>query len=1840
MKNWNRPMERLTAMVLAMLMLFSCISLADSAQVAERTPADYVFTDYGHSYHLVSFLNGYNVLAFGNAHSKLHMMGAILVQGVYSGDASNSGFADGEDLPPSFVKGEILAPNSVYNSRNHSNVAPLYVGSANTVATWTENGLTKYSVNGVRTGNDSTTPVYVNDDFFNFNEAYEVIKTDQATMQARGTVVKPVNGVVTVNVGDNVIIESLDGVNEINIIGDPTEDVNTTISVLDSGNVHMPREHFNGSQPAVREQNEAGTAVVFNFSNAKTIALPTQNWVGHVIAPDADVTQDSGNFNGTIICKNIFTGAEGHIYNYNTEKTSWDTVFSLEKVWNDGHDADGIRPTSIKVQLLANGKEYGDPVELKEADGWYYVWPALPELDSNGDKIVYSVRELNVPEGYTSEYVAESQTLINTHDYEEIDVRGTKTWTGESSFGSRMRPMYLTVYLYADGVEIDSQTITVTDAATQSYVFEDLPKYKNGVEIKYTVQEETVPGYIGTTDGWNLTNTWGIDSVEVSGKKTWKDDDDRDGLRPTSVTIELLADGVVIEEHVATATHGWTWSFTNLPETDQNGKTITYTVREKDVPKGYTSTVSGYDIINEHEVETVDLSGKKTWNDDNNNDGLRPESIVVILLADGAEVARKTVTAADGWAWAFNDMPKNFGGKEIYYHVHEVAVEGYTTERSGMNLTNTHENETVDVEGEKTWNDNDNNDGLRPDAITINLMQDGKKYASKTVTEKDGWAWAFNDLPKYTDGKEHVYTIEEEAITGYTAKVDGYDVTNTHEEETIDVLGHKVWNDNNNNNDGKRPARLTVYLLADGERTGKYRTTTADRNWYWIFEDLPKYENGREIVYSFEEEAVDGYTGPVTKQMTTLPEGYGDIGYELTNTHEDEQVEISGAKTWEDNNNQDGKRPTEITIRLWKTVGSKHEEVAARTVTASDNWTWDFGKLPKYEGGQLIVYTITEDVVEGYSTEISGYDVKNSYTPGKVNISGVKHWNDADDQDGLRPTSITVNLLADGVKIDSKTVTEADNWAWSFTDLDEYKDQKRIVYTIAEDVVEGYDSVVDQYDLINTHVPETVDIAGVKTWNDNDNQDGLRPERITIRLHKTVDGKTTEIKNAAVTAANNWKWHFVDLPKYEDGKEIMYTITEDAVAGYDTEISGTNAINTHETEETSVSGKKTWNDANNQDGKRPASITINLLADGVEIDSKTVTEKENWAWSFTDLPKFKDGKEIKYTITEDAVEGYTTEVNGYNVINSYEVEKISVEGYKVWQDDSNRDGKRPEQIVVRLLADGVEVDSCIVTAANGWMGAFTDLPKYKAGKEIKYTITEDPVPGYTATVEDYIITNTYKIETVDISGSKTWNDNNDQDGKRPTSITIRLWNGSKEVARRTVTAANNWAWNFNDLPKYANGKAIVYSITEDAVTDYSTVVNGFNVTNSYTTEETSVSGSKTWNDNNNQDGKRPASITINLLADGVEVDEKTVTEADGWKWTFDKLPKYANGKAILYTITEDPVVEYTSMVVGYNVVNTRGLEETTISGTKFWVGDEDALARRPSSVTINLLANGVKVDSMVVTADDNWAWSFTGLPMNQNGQKIDYTISEEPVARYTTLVDGYDVYNTYECTNFAVTKRWRGVSGSAIEMELYANGVLVVPQPQTVRYGEVYVWEDLPRFDASGEEIVYYALEKPMEDYSPIYVNEGVHAAENRAVYPGGTIINVEMTSVAVRKVWADVEDGEEVPQIQLVLYCNGVATDVPMPVPTVGGWYIYENLPAEVDGVRAHYTVHENPVDGFMTTYVTDEGVEVTEASDGDTIINKKVPTTGDAFSPMLWLGMFLASAALLMVMFRRRRA
>ncbi|MDO5346419.1 MAG: Cna B-type domain-containing protein, partial [Lachnospiraceae bacterium] len=513
--------------------------------------------------------------------------------------------------------------------------------------------------------------------------------------------------------------------------------------------------------------------------------------------------------------------------------------------------------------------------------------------------------------------------------------------------------------------------------------------------------------------------------------------------------------------------------------------------------------------------------------------------------------------------------------------------------------------------------------------------------------------------------------------------------------------------------------------------------------------------------------------------------------------------------------------------------------VASQEVTpdANGNWSWSFTGLPKYENGQEIQYTITEDAVAGYTSEVTGYNVTNSYTPETTEVSGSKTWNDAENQDGKRPESITIRVWNGATEVASQEVTpDANgNWSWSFTGLPKYENGQEIQYTITEDAVAGYTSEVTGYNVTNSYTPETTEVSGSKTWNDAENQDGKRPESITIRVWNGA----TEVASQEVTpdANGNWSWSFTGLPKYENGQEIQYTITEDAVAGYTSEVTGYNVTNSYTPETTEVSGSKTWNDNNNQDGKRPESITIRVWNGATEVASQEVTPDENgnWSWSFTDLPKYENGQEITYTVTEDAVEGYESEVTGYNVTNSYTPETTEVSGSKTWNDAENQDGKRPESITIRVWNGATEVASQEVRAdADGnWSWSFTDLPKYEAGEEILYTITEDEVEEYEAAVNGYDVVNTHIPETVEVSGTKTWKDNG-QSGKRPESITIRLWRGSEELDSQTVTAENDWSWSFTDLPKYEAGEEIEYTITEDPVEGYLSEVDGYDVTNTIT----------------------------------------------------------------------------------------------------------------------------------------------------------------------------------------------------------------------------------------------------------------------------------------------------------------------------------------------------------------------------------------------------------------------
>ena len=682
----------------------------------------------------------------------------------------------------------------------------------------------------------------------------------------------------------------------------------------------------------------------------------------------------------------------------------------------------------------------------------------------------------------------------------------------------------------------------------------------------------------------------------------------------------------------------------------------------------------------------------------------------------------------------------------------------------------------ITISGEKTWDDNDDQDGKRPKKITVILKKtvDGQtsevKRQEVTPDSQGKWKYTFDKLVTFENGKPVEYSIDEEKVDEYdkvttrTTNGPDYNLTNKHEPEKRAIEGQKIWNDNNNQ-DGKRPTSIKVKLYkkvgngAKELKETKEVTEGADKAWKWKFENLDKYENKQEIQYTVEEEVTNGYAGVVTGSMAA--------GFNITNSYKPETVDISGEKTWEDNNNQDGKRPESITVKLIKQVeGGQPEVKETKVVTKGqdDKWKYEFNNLPRYENGKLITYSIDEEAVTGYKKEVTGYNLKNSYTPGKTKVQVTKAWEDKDNQDGKRPASVTVKLLADGVEVPGKTLTltATNNWTGSFTDLDEYKAGNKIVYTVKEEEVgNGYDSKVigspeDGFKVINTRQTEKVNVEGTKTWNDADNQDGKRPTEIKINLLK--NGTVVETKT--VTEKDGWKWKFENLDKYANGEVINYTITEEAVEnGYTSEItkSGENTFtvkNTREPEKTFVEGEKTWDDANNQDGKRPTSITVKLYKKVGDKEKEEVTTQEvkadkdgNWKYKFENLPKYEGGKEIKYSVKEVAVEGYTTEIKDFNITNKHVPEKTSVEGTKTWVDNNDQDGKRPGSIKVILnkTVDGktTKVAEKEVTAKDNWNYAFNDLPKYENGKEIKYSIDEVDVPGYEKTIKGHNLENKY-----------------------------------------------------------------------------------------------------------------------------------------------------------------------------------------------------------------------------------------------------------------------------------------------------------------------------------------------------------------------------------------------------------------------------------------------------------------------------------------------------------------
>ena len=515
-------------------------------------------------------------------------------------------------------------------------------------------------------------------------------------------------------------------------------------------------------------------------------------------------------------------------------------------------------------------------------------------------------------------------------------------------------------------------------------------------------------------------------------------------------------------------------------------------------------------------------------------------------------------------------------------------------------------------------------------------------------------------------------------------------------------------------------------------------------------------------------------TKTVTATVTVVDKGKGaleaTVSYDdekaFENTYTPAKTEVPVKKVWKDENNQDGKRPTSVTVKL---LADGQDTGKTLTLTEANGWAGSFKDLDADKGGTPIQYTVVEVTVAGYTSKVtgdaaSGFTITNSYSPETVDVKATKNWDDANNQDGKRPTKITINLLADGEKVASKEIQAVADGTWTatFEKLAKYKAGKEIKYTVTEEAVAEYEATITDFTITNKYAPKEIDYKVTKVWNDANNQDGKRPESVTVQLYKkvgnadpvAVEGKKLTLTAKEKTDDNTWVASFTNLPQYEAGKEITYSIKEvDVPAGYESSVTGQVVTNNYTPKTVVLSGTKVWKDNNNQDGKRTTSVKVQILNGEKVVQEIEVSEKTGWKFESKKLPKYENGKEIKYTVKETAMTEYkatiTTDKDGkYTITNEHTPEKTAVKGHKIWKDEDNKDGIRPASITVKLLADGKETgQTATVSETSGWTYEFTGLDRYQEGKEIAYTVEEVNVPdGYTASVEGYNITNTHTPE--------------------------------------------------------------------------------------------------------------------------------------------------------------------------------------------------------------------------------------------------------------------------------------------------------------------------------------------------------------------------------------------------------------------------------------------------------------------------------------------------------------
>lgn len=915
---------------------------------------------------------------------------------------------------------------------------------------------------------------------------------------------------------------------------------------------------------------------------------------------------------------------------------------TVTKTWEEDHgNAYGSRPdtdrtgydwqVSFLIQQSSDGKNWA-PVQAHDGDAKEDLVvtlygtndqstvsttvSGLPTVDKNGKQITYRAREMQpntttVVSGegkdttfyntYTVKYKDENSHTTATNTLEPTEVRALKVWNPGMQEKEKTAVTLRLQYKNSAGNWEDVRSVNgqvcsvrvdgIVDANTNALYYEDdkwhavwkdLPVALPGSlldadgKTQYRVVESVPDGYVQesaeepSAENENTYTFTNVEAVDFTVTKRWHVEDPANEIQPVKVQLyRKVADGVeeAVRESITLPGDGSSHTFQNLAKYDRNGNLYTYYARE--TPEWgdgygvyYSDTTDGTTIRN---VGTTAIAVTKIWKDNGNDYGTRPEKLALILQ-------RKTATA-NSWTeveiaqpeWTINDDTWTCTYSGLPYADPDGNRYAYRVTEAGLDR-----------------------EGMLPANAAAGSAHTDSKYAPSYVPA-DGIA---------QDGKVQI--------------------TNTLQ-EYIDIPVTKDWIDGGPDA-GERPASITFVLCVGGEEVNRHTVpyTLASRiadlltggggKWEYTFttdsngKPLPRYDaEGRKIDYTVREEPVpDGYKGG---QGEANDPDDASQGFTVRN---EKVTQLTVTKVWYEVPEEERLK---VVVRLYRYTNdsSALEPVPSIASTggvlnAGNNWTYTFVDLPQYEAetGKRYTYVAREVSIDGTPVKELNYEITHTdgeqldgtfhtvYTTtianvGRTDIPVTKTWLDNHNAYGTRPDTLTLTLyrrIKGGAEVVVREVTppaeswkkDADTWTYTFADLPiADKDGNRYIYRVAETVPEGYirsDDPQGDRTLANTLYAQ-IDIPVTKTWVDNSDGWGERPESVTIALYRQSDLTVRELVHALTLKADggfleqvwnaltgrtddDWTYTFTDLPKYDEyGALYTYTIEETLPPGYE-----------------------------------------------------------------------------------------------------------------------------------------------------------------------------------------------------------------------------------------------------------------------------------------------------------------------------------------------------------------------------------------------------------------------------------------------------------------------------------------------------------------------------------------------------------------------------------------------------------------------------------------------------------------------------------------------------------------